>query len=275
MRTTTFILAGSLFATLARGDILVTRSIIHTGQVIKVTGSGVAIKVGENEFSVPRQDILSADVAKPDAVEKSLAALHAGKNQDALTGLKTIVDRYSGLPLSWVEDCLVGLGEAQINLKDYAGAKKTFDGFKLLYPQSTLGPTIDGKYARILFEQGQADKAMPAIQAVLAPLLKRDYLTEDQESAVAEGLVLAGDCLAAAGKLDEALDSYLKVVTLFDVDADQTATAKYKAAKVFEQRGNWRRAKQCYDELVKENPNIGFADDAKKRLAALTAAHPE
>jgi len=275
MRRAGLILVAGWVLTGAHADILVTRGGSHTGQVVKVTGSGVAIRVGENEFTVPRQDILSADIAKPDAVEKSLTALRAGKYQDALTGLKSVVDRYAGLPLPWVEESLVHMGEVQIALKDYAGAKKTFDNFKALYPQSALALTIDAKSARILFEQGQADKALPAIQAVLAPLLKRDYLTDDQEAVVAEGFVLQGDCLAAAGKLDDALDSYLKVVALFDVDADRTAEAKYKAAKLFEQRGNWRRAKQSYDELLKESPNLAFADDAKKRLADLSKAHPE
>ena len=275
MRIASLILVAGWALTGARADILVTRGSIHTGLVVKVTSAGVAIKVGENEFTVPRQDILSAEVAKPDAVDKSLTAWRAGKTQDALIGLKTIVDRYAGLPLPWAEESLVRLGEVQIALKDYAGAKKTFDGFKALYPQSALAQTIDAKAARILFEQGQPDKAMAAIQAVLDPLLKRDYLTDEQEAAVAEGLVLQGDCLATAGKLDEALDSYLKVVTLFDVDADRVAEAKFKAAKLFEQRSNWRRAKQSYDELVKENPNLSVAAEAKKRLADLTKTHPE
>ena len=275
MRTLIYILAGCLIVAGAYGDILVTRSTIHTGQVIKVTNEGVAIKVGESEFTVPRQDVLSADIAKPDAFEKSLTAWRVGKNQDALTGFKTIVDRYAGLPLPWVEESLVRLGDVQIAMKDYVGAKKTFDNFDILYPQSALAPAVDAKCARILFAQGQADKALPAIQAVLDPLLKRDYLTDDQESAVAECLVVQGDYFVAAGRHDDALDSYLKVVTLFDADEDQTATAKYKAAKLFEQRGNWQRAKQNYDELVKDNQNATIAADAKKRLADLTKAHHE
>lgn len=275
MRLSGLIFIAGWVLTCAHGDILVTRGIVHTGQVVKVTAAGVTIKVGDNEFVVPRQDILSADVAKPETVDKSLLAIRSGKAQEALTGLKTVVDRYSGLPLAWVEESLIRLGEVQVVLKDYAGAKKTFDSFKTLYPQSALGGTIDAKYARILFEQGQADKAMSTIQAVLAPLLKRDYLTDEQEAAVAEGLVLQGDCFAAAGKLDDALDSFLKVLTLFDVDADQTVAAKYKAAKIFEQRGNWRRAKTAYGELLKENPSAIIADDAKKRLADLAKAHPE
>ena len=275
MRTASLILVAGLALTGARADILVTRDIVHTGQVVKATATGVAIKVGENEFTVPRPDILSADIAKPEAVEKSLTALRAGKYQEAATGFKAVADRYAGIPLPWAEESLRRLGDAQIGLKDYAGAKKSFDNFKALYPQAPVALTLDTKYARILFEQGQSDKAMPLIQGVIEPLLKRDYLTDEQEAIVAEGLVLLGDCLVATGKLDDALDSYLKVVALFDVDADRTAEARYKAGKLFEQRGNWRRAKQNYDEVVKEDPHLALADDAKKRLADLIKTHPD
>ena len=101
MRTAIVILAVSLAITTAHGDILVTRSLIHTGQVVKATVDGVDIKVGENEFTVARQDILSVDIPKPDTVEKSLTAFHAGKYSDALAGLKSIADRYACVPLPW------------------------------------------------------------------------------------------------------------------------------------------------------------------------------
>ena len=273
MRCCLVILAIGLALRAASGDILVTAGSSYTGQVVKVNGTGVGIKVGENEFTVALPSIVRAEIAKPDAVEKSLTAFRAGKNAEALTGFKSVAERYAGLPLPWAEESLLRLGDTQLALKDYAGAKKTFDTVKGYYPDKA--PMLEAKYARILFAQGQPDKAMQTVQAALDPLLKRDYLTDEQEAAVADGLVLLGDCLVAAGKLDEALDDYLKVVTLFDVDPDQTIEAKYKAAKLFEQGGKWRRAKQTYDELLKENPNAVVAEDAKKRLADLTKAHPE
>ena len=272
---TGLILLTSLAAAGARGDILVTRGMTYTGQVIKVTGNGFSIKVGDNEFIAPRADIVSAVVAKPDGVDKSLTALRAGKYQEALAGFKVILDRYNGLPVAWAEESLFRYGEAQLALKDFAGAQKIFDNFKAFYPQSPFALTLPAKTARIQFEQGQTDNALQTVQGLLAPLLKREYLTDNQEASVAEGLILQGDCLAAGGKLDDALDSYLKVVTLFDGGSDHLAEAKYKAGKLFEQRGNWRHAKQNYDELLKENPYLSFADDAKKRLADLTKAHPE
>jgi hypothetical protein len=76
-------------------------------------------------------------------------------------------------------------------------------------------------------------------------------------------------------KANDALDSYLKVVALFDLDTERAAEAKYKAAKIFEQAGHRKRAKESYSELIKESPAFAQADDAKQHLADLTRAHPE
>jgi tetratricopeptide (TPR) repeat protein len=259
------------FAVTARADVITTRGIIHTGQVVKVVGNSVQIKVGENEFTTLLSDIVRVEIPKPEALEKSLTAFRAGKNQDALAGYKGLVERYGGLPLPWAEEAIIKLGDVQVVLKDYIGAKRTFDSFKVLYPKSPYVAVLDAKQARILFEQKQPDQARTLIQGVLEPLLKREYLSESQEAGVAEGLILLGDCQAAAGNTDDALDSYLKVVTLFDVSDDRTAEAKYKAGKLLEQKKNWRRAKQIYTDLLRDYPTLGFVEDVKQRLAA----HPE
>ena len=273
MRCRILILAASLVLRSASGDILVTAGTIHTGQVVTASASGVAIKVGENEFTLPLASILRAEITKPDVVEKSLGAFRTGKYSEALTGFKFIAERYTGLALPWIEESVLRLGDTQFALKDYAGAKKAYETCKTYYPDKA--PLIESKFAQILFAQGQSEKAQQLVEAVIAPLLKRDYLTDDQESAVADGLILLGDCLVVAGKSDEALDAYLKVVTLFDVDSDRTLEAKYKAAKLFEVGGKWRRAKQSYDEVLKENPAAIFAEDAKRRLAELSKNHPD
>ena len=258
-------------AATVHGDLIITRSGTQSGIVEKVTAAGVQFKVGENEFTTPLIDIVRADVPKPATVESNLVALRAGKLQDALAGYRQIVDRYAGLPVGWIEDSMVKLGETQIALKDFAGAKRTFETFKQRYPKSGLLGIVDSKNARILFEQGQAEPALAAIQPVVDGLLKKEFLNEDQETALADGLILIGDCQAAAGKKDDALDSYLKVVTLFDVNDERTVEGKYKAGKLLEAKGNWRRAKQTYEELLKEGPGAAITDDIKKRLAA----HPE
>jgi len=267
----------AIFGTaVARADILVTPAISYTGDVVRADCDNVTVKSGENEFTVHRADIQRVDLAKPEAFEKGMALARAGKQQEALMNLKPLVDRYAGVPLlPWVEESMCQYGETLVALKDYAGAKKVFDRFKQCYPKSGRVQVLDAKYARILFEQKEPEKAIALIKGVVEPMLKKQYLTEDQETGVAEGLVLLGDCQVATGKKDDALDNYLRVIALFDVDTTRTSEAKYKSAKLLEQHGNWRHAKQNYEELLKDTPEVPYAEDAKKQLAELSKAHPE
>jgi tetratricopeptide (TPR) repeat protein len=267
-------LAGGLIVP-ARGDIIVTKTITHTGEVIGVTASGVQIKVAIGELTIPREDIVSTTIDKPVALDAAVAAAKAQNFQEAVTGLKPIIDHYAGLRLPWVEEAMLRLGDAYIGLKDFASAKRIFDSFKSLYPASPQTAGLDVKYARVLSEQKDYAKALEALNSFLELMLKRDFLTDEQETAVAEALVLRGDCLAATTKRDAALDDYLKVVTLFDYDADRAAEAKYKAARLFEDLGNWKRARDSYDEMLKEGPPVALADEIKRRLADITKAHPE
>jgi tetratricopeptide (TPR) repeat protein len=218
-----------LSASVANADIVVTKSLIHTGQIMRVEADGVVVKLAIGELTVPKVDIVRVDAEKPAGLDAALAATKAGKFQEAVNGLKPAVDHYAGLPIPWVQDALVRLGDAYIGVKDFAAAKRTFDAFKKLYPTSPLARGLDVKYARVLFEQKDYAKAIEALQSFLDPMLKRDYLTDEQEAAVSEALLLLGDCQQATNASEAALDNYLRVVTLFDVDPDRTTEAKAKA----------------------------------------------
>jgi tetratricopeptide (TPR) repeat protein len=134
---------------------------------------------------------------------------------------------------------------------------------------------VDGKYARILVEQKQYAQALPLLKKFLDPLLQKQSITDAEEQAAAEALLLLGDCQRNTGELYPALDSYLTITTLFDVDPFITVPARQHAAEIFEQQKRWPRARQTYQELIDHGPPPAVADDARKKLAALNAAHPE
>ena len=269
------VVVAALSISVATADIVTTKSLIHTGQILRVEADGVVVKLPVGELTVPKVDILRVDAEKPAGLDAVLAATKTGEFQEAVIGLKPVVDRYAGLPISWVQESLVRLGEAYIGIKDFATAKRMFDTLKKLYPTSPQAQGLDVKYARVLVEQKDYTQAIDALQSFLGPMLKRDYLTDEQEAAVSEALLLLGDCQQATHASESALDNYLRVVTLFGLDPDRAAEAKYKAAKIFEQIGNWKRAKDNYEDLLKDAPNVAFAGDAKQRVAELTKAHPE
>ncbi len=256
-------------------DVVVTRTVINTGEVVRVDSDGIVIKLPIGEITVPKSDVVSIDINKPSAFEAGLDALKSQNYQAAMDTLKPLTDRYAGLSLPWVQQSILRLGEAYLGLKDFAAAKGAFDTFKRLYPTSPEVKGLDVKYARVLVDQKDYAKASDILQSFVDPLMKKDFLSDDEEIAVAEAFTLMGDCQMATAKPEAALDSYLKVVALFNTDVDRATEAKYKAAEVFEQLGNWKRAKGGYEELVKDAPTFAYAADAQQRLAALTKAHPE
>jgi len=255
---------------LTRADVVQTRTGVFKGTVTRIEGGTVYVKQEQGELGVPLRDILKVELDRPAAYDQALAALKAGKPQEALTALKPLVDRLAGLPSPLVADAVLRLGEAYLELKDTKAATTMFEKLKQLYPNSPQVEAVDVKNARVLFATKQYDEAIKVITSYLEPQLKKDFLTPIQEALVAEALVLLGDCLLTQNKLFEAMDAYLKVVTLYDFDDARAAEARFKTAKVLEQTGNAKRAKEEYEDLLKEAPDSPYTADAKKRIEELS-----
>ena len=256
-------------------DVLQTSSDTYSGQVVRVENGSVFIKQDQNEIGLSCRDITRIEIPVPAGYTNGLAALKEGKMKEAVEAFKPLADRFAGLPVSWAVNTLVRLGDAYLALKDVTAAQTVFDMIKKLYPNSSQAQALNVKTARLLFTKQNYDEAVTAINAYLVPQLKKDYLSPDQETAVAEALVLLGDCQVATDKPYEALDNYLRVVTLYDYDDMREAEARFKAAQLLEKFGNWKRAKQSYEDLLKEIPDSPYTAAAKEQIEAISKAHKE
>jgi tetratricopeptide (TPR) repeat protein len=241
----------------------------YTGQIVRVDPDGIVIALQAGQVKLPMANIVLVEIDKPAAFGEGIAALQARKFPEAIQKLRPILERYGGgrLPwVPWVQEAMVRLGDAYLGARDIAGARRVFEAVKRVYPD-TVG--LEVKEARIHLMQKDCQKAMPILERFLEVALTAEVLTDVAELALAEALVLRGDCQRQASQPQEALDSYLLVVTLFDADPGFAAEAKYKAAQLFEQLGNARRARSAYEEILKEAPQSEFAADAEKQLARL------
>ena len=258
----------------AAADVIITRSgTTQTGEVVRVEAGSVVFKISIGEISLPKSDIARVVVTKPAGVDPALAAFKAKKYADAVAGLKPVVDRYGGLDLPWAQEAMLKLGDADVGLKQFAEAKKVYDAYGRLYPQ-LAGDSLTPKYALVLVEQKQYTPAAEMLQKFLEPRLSKVYVTEDQDAAIAQALILRGDCQRATESLFPALDDYLLVVTVYNSDDELAATARFKAAEVFEMQKNWKRAQGLYEEVVKDGGNAPLAAAAQKRLDAIKKDHP-
>jgi tetratricopeptide (TPR) repeat protein len=266
----------ALVASVAQADILVTKSGSRTGEVVRVESDGtVIIKIDIGEISAAKGDIIKVTVPPPAAIETANAAIRAGKQQEVIAILQPLVKRFLGLKADWVPQAMLDLGEAYLALKDFPNTKRIFDEIKRVYPDAPQMRVSDVKYAKVLFHQNEFDRAAASVQSFIDAMLKKSHYNIEEETALGEGYVLLGDCQLAKNKPKEALDCYLRVVAIFDIEPSVAAEAKFKAAKVFEQLGNWKRAKGAYTELKTEATTDTLRADAEKQLAAINQAHPE
>lgn len=273
-----FWIVAALFvaANVGQADVLRTRAGDNfTGTVVRVVKDVVTIRTAAGELSIARKDIIRLDVSETAEYKAGLTALKARDFNTAVSNLRPIVERIGGLPLLWVANAAVRLGDAYVGAKDFPAALRAYEEFKRLYPELPQAQNLDVKVARIRCAQKDWAKALEVAEPLVASLTKKDFLTPAEEGFVAEGLISVGDAQLATGKRDTALEAYLKVVALFDLDPDLTAEAQFKAGGLFSDKGNWKRAKESYAELLARAPNSAWASEAKQRLAAIAQAHPE
>lgn len=262
-------------ATVAPADIVATGTLVHNGQITRATATEITIRVAAGEVSIPRSEIVRVEVPAPPALAAASEAVRARKYSTAVQILKPVVDQLAGLPTVWMADAILTLGDAYAGIPEATNARRTYDLLKQLHPQSARIPLMEVKYTRILVEQRQYAEALPMLEKFVTPLLAKSSIAEAEEVAAAEALLALGDCQRAEGRLESALDSYLTVVTLFDVEPLFTVQAQYRAAEVFEAQKKWKRAKDSYVEVLARRPPEPIATEVQQKLAALTAAHPE
>jgi len=255
--------------------IFTTQGARVNGTIVRVAKDAVYIKAGPGETSVPLNQVARIDMPTPADYRTGLAALAKGKHTDAIISFKVLATKYAGLPLLWALDSMSKLADAYIATGDADSARATLENLRKAYPKTSEAENLDIKLARVHTLAKDYTKAVESATPVLNRLMAKPFLSAAEEALVTDGLLVIGDCHLANGKKQEALDAYLKMLALYLVEPSRAAEVQYKVGKLFEELGNWQRAKTYYAGLLKESPEAGFADDVKKRLDAIQQAHPE
>ncbi len=264
------VLAPMFIAPVSRADLVQTADKTYQTEVVRVTADAVVIKTEYGEIPLPRNQITAVQIEEPPLYAASVDVLQAGNYPQAIAGFKSLAERYGGLELKWVENSVLKLADAYLGAGEFLSAKRTYDAFKQMYQGSSALAGMEIKYTRILVAQKKYGQASVSLTAFVEPLLSKKSITQHEEEALSEALLLLGICQQAEGNANDALDSYLAVVALFDVDPELTADARYKAGRIFEQQNKLDRARETYEELL----NSARAEQAKQRLAALGKAQP-
>ena len=175
------------------------------------TASGAAGQIGFDLRLLTR-----VEVAPPPAFHVGMAAYAAGEWDKALADLKPIAEQFRGLPTPWAQQTFATLGDLYVEKSDLVHAEEAYNDFRRLYPAAG-GNSLryDLGQARIAFARNDAVKAQQQLEPI-ARLALRNPTDASRADAAAYGqaFCLLGQLQERAGHPAEALEDYLRTVTL-------------------------------------------------------------
>ena len=236
-------------------DIIQTKNAVYRGTVLKADAQNVHIKLEENgnQIGVPRATILRSRVATPPEVVAGLKAFDERDMKTAYTALRGIMPRFIGLDADWAARGTIALGRSAIARERLDEADKVFRAFLSLHPGHPL--RIGGHLGRaeVQLARGEHAGALELFRKLAATY--ENTLKPDAANMELAAQAWMGAARAAEGlqQWTDALDAYIKVVTLYPAENDYEE-ALFRSALIRVKLGAHTGASAALEELIEDFP---------------------
>jgi hypothetical protein len=215
----------------AQDTVTMATGTVTQGKVLGVTPSGnleLQVAGSTDRLGFPLSSVRDVKMAPPPEYAQAYAAYTAKDYAKSLTLMKTVVDKFKGLPSAWAQQAALMMGELYIQSNDLPKAEAAANDFKRLYP------TSGGLQAEVLFARIAAAKNdMATAKQKLAPIteaaLKEKTVNVTNGLAYSQAFLVSGQVKEADGDLPGALEDYLRTVTIFYLDKSAVASAQDRA----------------------------------------------
>lgn len=220
--------AGSLFAQQDQ-IIFTTGQPPLAGKIERVANGQVMINIGVGSRPVPLQQIKSVTMTPPPAYNQAMVAYEAREYEKALQLLRSSVDQYKGLPAEWVQRGMGMIGDLYVELNQIPRAQQEYAEFEKFYPNAKSSERMVVMKAKM----NVATKKFAEAKAVLEPMAKaaldKKEVSAQDGATYGQVFLVMGQIYESEKKLPEALESYLRTVTVFYQDPTASAAAQAKA----------------------------------------------
>lgn len=199
------------------------------GKVVGLSDGSIRLQVGAGTVGVPLAKVAKVQVAPPADLAGGKAAFAAKDYKKALLHLAKVTALFKGLPTDWAREALALLGDTYLELKQLPQAEKAYSDLKTLYP----GPEGEALASTGLARLSLAKEDYVAVVEQLEPTAKealgKSYVSESDSARYGQLFYLLGQAREGQGNSAEALQDYLRTVTVFYHDEETTALAKARA----------------------------------------------
>lgn len=201
------------------------------GVVIGATAGGIQIRMGAQTITLPAAMFESFQMAPPPEYAQGYQAFTSGDYPKALAMIRSVTDRFKGLPTEWAQYATGMLGDIYVSTGDFAKAEEAYKDFKKFYPQAGGGgsPTSEVGLARIAVAKKDFAAAKEKLEPITAEALKEKNVPPAKALAYSQAFLVSGQLKEEEGNLQGALEDYLRTVTIFYHDRAAAKTAQQKA----------------------------------------------
>jgi len=213
----------------AQDTIKQSNGTVRSGQITGVRNGTVTIKMGPGEVGIPLAQVGAVTMATPASVGRGLQLQEAGKAAEALAVLKPLADQFGGLPLDWAQRATGSIGDLYLSLEKIPEAAAAYARFKQLYPGAGLSLQADVGMARVAAAGGKTEEAKTALTPIIADALTKKDLTKAESAAFGQAYFTLGNIAEKENQPSEALEHYLRTVTIFYADQATAARAQERA----------------------------------------------
>jgi hypothetical protein len=199
-----------------------------SGTVLSSDGRVVQFQTQAGSIGYPLANVQSLTMPPPQEWTAAQQALAAGDKAKAAQLATAISAKFKGLPTDWARAALLMAAGAAIDSGDHGKAEAIAKEFEALYP-GTGGLLAKVLQARIAVAKKDYLSAKDALIPVVEEALKAKSAPRENAFAYSQAFLAMGQVAEADGKLQDALENYLRTVTIFFHDTSARAAAQERA----------------------------------------------
>lgn len=198
------------------------------GTVVGADGRTVQFQTAAGTVGYPLPNVESVTMPQPPELAQALTAMQAGENDKALPIAQAVSQKFRGLPVDWARLAASLTANLLITAGQLDKAEAAYKEIEALYPgagglQSKVG------LARIAVAKKEFGAAKEALTPIAEEALKAKNVPRENAFAYSQTFYALGQVHESEGKMQEALENYLRTVTIFFHDPAARAAAQQHA----------------------------------------------
>jgi hypothetical protein len=201
---------------------------VMAGTILGADGKVIQFQTQAGTIGYPLLNVESVTMPSPPELVQAQQAFQAKDFEKALQMAKGVADKFKGLPTDWAR--LAGSMVASIygNLGQTDKAEAAWNDFEKSYPGAG---GLQAKVGRAQIAAAKKDflSAKDSLAPIVEEALKQKNVPRENAFAYSQAFYVMGLVNENEGKLSDALENYLRTVTIFFHDPSARAAAQDRA----------------------------------------------